>query len=33
MTIVTQGLKKIYDDRAVVNEVSIEIHSGEVVGF
>lgn len=33
MSIIARGLKKIYDDRAVVNDVSFEVHSGEVVGL
>lgn len=33
MTIIACGLKKIYDDRAVVNDISIEVHPGEVVGL
>jgi len=33
MTIIATGLKKIYDDRTVVNGVSFEVHPGEVVGL
>lgn len=33
MTIVARGLKKIYDDRTVVNDISFEVHPGEVVGL
>ena len=33
MTIVTKGLKKVYDDRTVVNDVGFEVHPGEVVGL
>ena len=33
MKIVTQNLVKIYNKRAVVNEVSIEISQGEIVGW
>ena len=29
----TQGLKKVYDGRAVVNGVDIEVKSGEIVGL
>lgn len=33
MTIYAKGLKKIYADRTVVNDVSFEVHPGEVVGL
>lgn len=33
MTIIASGLKKIYDDRTVVNDVSFEVKPGEVVGL
>ncbi|MEI8389899.1 MAG: LPS export ABC transporter ATP-binding protein [bacterium] len=33
MPIIAQGLKKIYNDRTVVNEVSFEVNPGEVVGL
>lgn len=33
MGLVAQELKKIYNDRAVVNNISIEINQGEVVGL
>lgn len=33
MTIYAKGLKKIYDDRTVVNDVSFEVKPGEVVGL
>jgi len=33
MRIVAQGLKKIYNDRTVVNDVSFEVNPGEVVGL
>lgn len=33
MTIQVCGIKKIYDDRAVVNGISFEVHPGEVVGL
>ena len=33
MPILAQGLKKIYNDRTVVNEVSFEVNPGEVVGL
>jgi len=33
MTIIAQGLKKIYDNRTVVNDISFEVHPGEVVGL
>lgn len=33
MTIQVCGIKKIYDDRAVVNDISFEVHPGEVVGL
>lgn len=33
MTIYARGLKKIYDDRTVVNDISFEVHPGEVVGL
>lgn len=33
MTIIACGLKKIYDDRTVVNDISFEVNSGEVVGL
>ena len=29
----TEGLKKVYDGRAVVNGVDIEVKSGEIVGL
>jgi lipopolysaccharide export system ATP-binding protein len=33
MTITVTGLKKIYDDRTVVDEVSFDVNPGEVVGL
>ncbi|EKE03438.1 MAG: hypothetical protein ACD_20C00203G0011 [uncultured bacterium] len=33
MTIVARGLKKIYNDRTVVNDITFEVHPGEVVGL
>jgi len=33
MPIIAQGLKKIYNDRTVVNEVSFQVNPGEVVGL
>ena len=33
MTIIAHGLKKIYDERTVVNDISFEVHPGEVVGL
>lgn len=33
MPITAQGLKKIYNDRTVVNEISFEVNPGEVVGL
>jgi lipopolysaccharide export system ATP-binding protein len=33
MTIYAHGLKKIYDDRAVVNDISFEVKPGEVLGL
>ncbi len=33
MTIQACGLKKIYDDRTVVNDISFEVNLGEVVGL
>lgn len=33
MTIYARNLKKIYDDRTVVNNVSFEVNPGEVVGL
>lgn len=33
MSIIAQGLKKIYNDRTVVNGVSFEVNAGEVVGL
>ena len=33
MTIQVCGIKKIYDDRAVVNDISFEVNPGEVVGL
>lgn len=33
MLLHTEGLKKIYDGRAVVNGVDIEVRSGEIVGL
>lgn len=33
MTIRAYNLKKIYDDRAVVNDISFEVRPGEVVGL
>ena len=33
MTIIVQNIRKIYDDRTVVNNVSFEVHPGEVVGL
>jgi lipopolysaccharide export system ATP-binding protein len=33
MTIKATGLKKIYDDRAVVDEISFDVKPGEVVGL
>lgn len=33
MTIIAKGLKKIYNDRTVVNNVSFEVNPGEVVGL
>lgn len=33
MTIIAKGLRKIYDERTVVNDVSFEVHPGEVVGL
>ena len=33
MTIKAQGLKKIYDDRTVVNNICFEVNPGEVVGL
>lgn len=33
MTIIANGLKKIYDDRTVVNDISFEVHPGEIVGL
>ncbi len=33
MTIKAFGLKKIYDDRTVVNDVTFEVNPGEVVGL
>src|SRR3989339_496150 len=33
MTIIAKGLKKIYDDRTVVNDISFEVNPGEVVGL
>lgn len=33
MPIIAQGLKKIYNDRTVVNGVSFEVNPGEVVGL
>lgn len=33
MTIRAIGLKKIYSDRTVVNDVSFEVNPGEVVGL
>jgi lipopolysaccharide export system ATP-binding protein len=33
MTIIAQGLKKIYNDRTVVNGVSFDVNPGEVVGL
>jgi lipopolysaccharide export system ATP-binding protein len=33
MTITACGLKKIYDDRTVVNDINFEVHPGEVVGL
>jgi len=33
MTIIARGLKKIYDDRKVVDDVSFEVNPGEVVGL
>jgi len=33
MSIIAQGLKKIYNDRTVVNDISFEVNPGEVVGL
>lgn len=33
MSIIAKGLKKIYDDRTVVNDVSFEVKPGEVTGL
>lgn len=33
MSIIALGLKKIYNDRAVVNDVSFNVNKGEVVGL
>jgi len=33
MSIIAQGLKKIYNDRTVVNNVSFDVNPGEVVGL
>ncbi|MFH0702068.1 MAG: LPS export ABC transporter ATP-binding protein [bacterium] len=33
MTIIAQELKKIYDDRTVVNNLNFEVNPGEVVGL
>ncbi|HEY1048455.1 MAG TPA: ATP-binding cassette domain-containing protein, partial [Prosthecobacter sp.] len=33
MLLHTEGLKKVYDGRAVVNGVDIEVKSGEIVGL
>src|SRR3989339_664105 len=33
MTIIANGLTKIYNDRTVVNDISFEVHPGEIVGL
>lgn len=33
MTLIAQGLKKIYDERTVVNDISFNVNPGEVVGL
>ncbi len=33
MSVIVKDLTKVYDDRAVVNQISFEARPGEILGF